>query len=410
MWLTLKKTLIMCFIVGLLGGVIGAITWVLLFVMNFGIDLLWVFIPNRISLAFYPVLICAIGGLFIGLWEKRFGAYPRELPEIMGVIKTGKKLPYNNLHIVAIATLLPLVFGGCLGPEAGLTGIIVGLCFWFSDKFKFAFAEMDELATIGIAATLGIIFGSPLFGFINQFEDETRQTPIPKNKKILMYFIGILGGFGSFSLLTNVFGSISGMANFPSIAAMGPSEWFAAIPLALIGGSFGILYFFFNRLVKVCVRPLNKYIVLRAIIGGIMLGGMGILLPFAMFSGEPQLADIMTIWQGMGVVLLFITGIGKLLMGNICLEMGWRGGNIFPVIFSGVAIGYALATILPIDPIFCVAVVTAALTSAILRKPLAVVLLLLICFPMNGIIPMSIGAVIGGAFPIPEFLKPVQPE
>ena len=85
--------------------------------------------------------------------------------------------------------------------------------------------------------------------------------------------------------------------------------------------------------------------------------------------------------------------------------MGWRGGNIFPTIFSGVVIGYACALILPIDPIFCVAVVTAALTATVMRKPMAVILLLLICFPINGIIPMTIGAVIGGAIPLPKWRK-----
>lgn len=410
MWLKLKRTILLCFIIAFLGGVIGGITWLLLFVMNIGLDLLWFFIPSRFSVPFYSIVICAIGGLLIGLWEKRFGAYPRELPEIIGTLKAGKKLPYNNLHIIGVAALLPLVFGGCLGPEAGLTGIIVGLCFWFTDKFKFAFSEMDELAKIGIAATVGIIFRSPLFGFLNEVEDENKPMTIPKGKKILIYFVGIFGGFAAFNLLSSIFGGLPGLANFPAISVMGPSEWFAAIPLALIGGAFGILYFIFSRIIRVSVRPLKQYIVLRAILAGIILGGVGILLPYTMFSGEHQLADIMMTWEGMGFGLLLITGIVKLFIGNICLEMGWRGGNIFPIVFSGVSIGYALATFLPIDPIFCVAVVTTALTSAVLRKPLAVVLLLLICFPINSILPMCVGAFIGGAVPIPEFLKPVQSE
>lgn len=401
----------MSLIVALLGGVIGGITWLLLFIMNLGIDFFWYLIPEYNNvMSFYPILICAIGGLLIGAFEYKFGKYPLELSEIMAEIKKGEKIPYNNLHISGTAALLPLIFGGCLGPEAGLTGVIVGLCFWFSDRFKFAFGEITELAEIGMSATVGIIFGSPLFGFVNQVEDEKRNTSIPKNAKILLYFIGILGGFGVFLGCQELFGGMGGLSHFPRIENVDFTEWIAAIPLALIGGGVGILYFIFKRLVQFTVRPLKKQIILRAVLCGIILGTIGMVLPFVMFSGEHQMSRIMEVWQEMGFFLLFTTGLVKLLMGNICTEMGWRGGNIFPVIFSGVSIGFAFASFLPIDPIFCVAVVTAAVTSAIMRKPLAVILLLLICFPVNGIIPMAIGAVIGGAIPIPKFLGKILPE
>ena len=142
----------------------------------------------------------------------------------------------------------------------------------------------------------------------------------------------------------------------------------------------------------------------KAVMAGVILGGVGILLPYTMFSGEHQMTELMHGWESIGVALLFVTAVVKLLITNVCLEMGWRGGHIFPVIFAGTAIGYAFAILLPIDPIFCVAVVTAALTGAILRKPLATILLLLILFPINAIIPLAVGAVIGGAMPIPGFL------
>jgi|GEM_PF-3264327 len=38
MWLKLKRTILLCFIIAFLGGVIGGITWSLLFVMNLGPD------------------------------------------------------------------------------------------------------------------------------------------------------------------------------------------------------------------------------------------------------------------------------------------------------------------------------------------------------------------------------------
>lgn len=403
MWLKLKKNLVMILVVAFLGGVIGGITWLLLFLLNLGIDFLWSFLPERIDFAFYPLVICAIGGFLVGLWEKKFGPYPRELSEIVAEIKSGKKIPYNNLHIIGVAALLPLIFGGSLGPEAGLSGIIVGLCYWFADKFKYTIQEVEEIAEIGMAATIGVIFNSPLFGFVNQIEDDNSLSQIPKNTKILLYFVGIIGGFGAFRFLSNMIAAGSGLGNFPAIETLGITEWALVIPLALIGSLLGILYFVFKGMVKFAVHPFKNKVVVKAVLAGVVLGGMGMLLPYTLFSGEHQMEGLIDGWKTVGVALLFVTAVAKLLITNVCLEMGWRGGHIFPVIFAGSAIGYALAILLPIDPIFCVAVVTAALTSAILRKPLAVILLLLIMFPVSAVIPMAIGAVIGGATPIPKF-------
>lgn len=404
MGLKVKETTLMTLLVALLGGAIGGITWGLLFIMNLGINFLWTDLRNAVDLTLYPVMVCAVGGLLIGLWEQRFGPYPREMAEILKDVKQGERIPYNNLHIIGIAALLPLIFGGSLGPEAGLTGVIVGLCFWFSNRLKFIFQEIAELPQIGMAATIGVIFGAPLFAFVNQIEDESKPALIPKNLKILMYFVAILSGYGVLTVLQNFFGGRLGLGHFPAIEKITAAEWAAAIPLAVVGVAAGMLYFLFMKMTKMAVKPLAHKIVIRGILGGVILGGVGIFLPYTMFSGEHEMVEVINSWPTMGFAVLVLTGIVKLLMGNICHEMGWRGGNIFPTIFSGVSIGYACALLLPIDPIFCVAVVTAALTATVMRKPLAVILLLLICFPINGIIPMTIGAVIGGAVPVPQWM------
>ena len=62
------------------------------------------------------------------------------------------------------AAILPLLFGASIGPEAGLTGIIVGLCYWVGDNTIFAGKNAKEYSEIGIAATLSVLFYAPLFG------------------------------------------------------------------------------------------------------------------------------------------------------------------------------------------------------------------------------------------------------
>lgn len=91
----------------------------------------------------------------------------------------------------------------------------------------------------------------------------------------------------------------------------------------------------------------------------------------------------------------------KLLLVNLCINLGWKGGHIFPVIFSGVSAGYAMAMILGIEPVFAVAVTTAALCGYIMRKPVMVIGVLLLCFPVTMIIPLAAAAYIGSIIPTP---------
>jgi H+/Cl- antiporter ClcA len=261
--LRFKEAAVMSLFVAVLGGTIGGITWALLFIMNLGINFLWTDVRNAMDLTVYPVVACAIGGLLIGLWEQRFGPYPREMAEILKDVKKGERIPYNNLHIIGISALLPLIFWGSLGPEAGLTDVIVGLCFWFSDRFKYIFSETAELPQIGMAATIGVIFGAPLFAFVQQIEDDNIPAAIPQNLKTLMYFVGIISGYGVLTILQNLFGGRLGLGHFPAIEKITGAEWAAAIPLALIGVTAGMLYYLFMKMTKVAVKPLEQNIVIQ---------------------------------------------------------------------------------------------------------------------------------------------------
>ena len=138
------------------------------------------------------------------------------------------------------------------------------------------------------------------------------------------------------------------MGRFTS-AQIGAEELLWFIPIAIVGVLAGYLYHFSGKFVQRAFNPLKPYPIAKAVIGGVILGGTGIFLPYTMFAGESQMAIVMAEWQNMAVAVLFLTGFIKLIIGNICWHSGWRGGNIFPVIFSGVCLGYALATVTGVD-------------------------------------------------------------
>jgi len=391
----------------MIGALVGLFVWAFLYVMNLGIDFIWNHLYPMSGLSLFPLIVCILGGAVIGLYAKRFGRLPPELSEVMGKIRKEKRYHYDDVGVSIVAALLPLLFGGCVGPEAGLTGSIAGLCTWAGDCMRIAGRELSELTEIGISATLGAIFGAPLFGFVAPLEteaDSEEETVFPRRTKMLLNLVAIFGGLATFMLMNALTGGHEGLYRFDAIQIR-EGELIWLVPLVLVGIVCGLLYRGFGWLTARLATSFGDRPVEKAVICGLVLGSLGILLPFVMFAGESQMELLAEDWQSIPVLILLSTGLVKLFMGPFCINFGWRGGNIFPVIFSGVAIGFASATLIGIDSVFCVCVVTSTLCGMVMRRPLAVMMLLLICFPVSAILFIGIAAIIGSSVPLPRALR-----
>lgn len=398
----IKNNVLLLLYTVILGSIVGAIIWAFLRIMNLGIEFIWDFIPSKIDFPLYTILVCAVGGLLIGLWKKKFGDYPEELGTVLGKVKKTGRYPYNNIFSTIISALLPLISGASIGPEAGLTGVIAGLCSWVGDKLKLYFKEVKELTQIGMSATLGSIFHSPLFGFIEPIESD-KDVVLPKTSKIVLYFTAILSSFGVFLLLGKLFG---GRAGLESLVTDKVDLWqyLYAIPLATIGILAGYLYFLFKKLTFSLEQKFKKYTIIRGAVGGLLLGISGTILPLTMFSGEHQMGVVISEAETIGAVMLIVIAVVKLLLTNICIDSGLKGGHFFPIIFCGISIGCAMSLILGIDIVFSASIVTTALVGHTLKKPLATVLLLMIVFPVKLIPIMLFTAIAAKIIETPKIL------
>ena len=80
------------------------------------------------------------------------------------------------------------------------------------------------------------------------------------------------------------------------------------------------------------------------------------------------------------------------------------GGSFFPSIFAGVACGYGIAALTGADPMLAVTVVASAFLAGVTRKPLLSLAILVLCFPIDGILWSGLAAIIGGSLPVARFL------
>lgn len=364
--------------VAVTGAFAGAAVWLFFFAMEHGIDYLWTEIPHALGVASpelasgpfgflpYPFFVCLLGGLLIGLYEKMTGTKTDDLNQVMAKVKQDGRYPYDNLGKLSLAALLPLLFGGSIGPEAGLTGVIAGLCSWVGDRMRRFGAEFRELTLLGTQAALTALFTAPVFGFVAPLAgsadgDEGSASgeitiKLPKAQKTVVYGIAIAGGLGTYLLLGQLMGGGMGMPRFEA-AVVGNLELTWLVPLSLIGTICGWLYFVSEHASEALAHAIGERPVVKAML-------------------TPAL-----------------------------INLGWRGGHFFPVIFSGVSLGYGLAILTGADPVFCVAVCTASTMGAVMRQPVMVVGLLLMCFPLKGIVCMIIAAVIAAGIPLPKPLR-----
>lgn len=237
------------------GAFAGAFVWAFFFLMNAGIHLLWDVVPTSLAAAglpavLYPIVFCALGGLCIGLFAKKFGPYPDDMNTVMAQVKSEGRYEYKHLGASFFGALLPLLFGGSIGPEAGLTGVIAGLCTWVGDRLRFMGAEMRELAEAGCAAAISAIFSTPLFGLavpvFGSADESNGNRPVSeirlgvsKPVKVVVYVLAAAGAMGMMALLGSIFGRSGGLPHFSDIA-LGPLELLWALPLIAIGAVGGL--------------------------------------------------------------------------------------------------------------------------------------------------------------------------
>ena len=386
------------------GAIAGAFVWLLLFIMELGLELIWDRVPIFLG-EFYPVIMCVVGGAVIGLFARRYGQYPESLMQVLGKVKRTGRYEYDDLAPMSAAALLPIIFGGSVGPEAGLVGAIAAICTWVGDRLKCFGNDFQELTRVGTYAALSAIFTAPFYGFADAVTGESVEgydTPyVTKRMRMLIYAIAIIGAFGAYYMLSHLIGGGMHMPQFDDIG-YGMEEFLWLIPMALIGGAMGWAYCILDRHFEHIGKRCESRPVARAMFAGLLLGLCGMALPFTMFAGETQAVELQSTWVTMSAAVLIGTGVVKIVITALCVNMGWRGGHFFPVIFSGITIGYGVSILMDVDPIFCVCAVTAALVGGVLRRPLMAALLLFLCFPLHSVFVLGIAAVIGSKLPLPK--------
>lgn len=367
-----------------LGLIVGVGAALFLTLVNFLIEFVWVSIPHMVSIPFYLILVGLFGGVLVGLVQTKLGNYPITMHETLSEFKQKGRVTYQDqIGKNFLAAVIVLMFGASLGPEAALSGILGGMITWMGDHLKLTLKNKERLLKLGIGTMLAAIFRAPLAGIGEAFEEHNYPTIDNRLKRILLYGLSTLFGLIGFLSVKRLFPEESVFTLYFSKTIVWKWQAIVLVPLAfLVGGLFGILFLKIEMITDELARKLNHPI-LAALIAGLCIGVFALWSPYFLFSGEHQLFPFSKEAIQFPLFNLVLLGIGKATLTNICFSFGWRGGKIFPAIFSSTAIGFAVVQLFPYTPELIVGVVVATSLTMILNQPYVSAALLLLLFPLQ---------------------------
>ncbi len=351
-----------------------------------------------------PLVVCPLGGLAIGLYTRRFGGQPSTLAQVLADIRAKGRYEVESLPRSIGGFLLPLAFGGSVGPEAGLSGLVATGCSWIVRSLKETGRATAEAAELGIMAVMSAVFGAPLAGLaLVGSGEEGSELALGKATKVLLYLSAAVGAFGGMLLFGTLVGKSEGLPRFDAFVAA-PADLVAVVPCLAAAYALSFVWAAAEKAFGRAASAIGDRPVAKALAVGAVLGLVAVALPEVLFSGESQTHELMESWTEYTAWMLALIAVAKLTMTALCVSFGWKGGHLFPCIFAGVACGYAIAMVTGTEALLCTVLVTSTLLARVLGRPLLTILLLFLCFPAHGIVWMTLGAIIGAHLPIPRAL------
>ena len=370
-----KKSVNILTFSGIWSFIIGVLTALYLNLVNYIVDFVWDYFNHHAKFTLrpiYPFIICIPFGIVIGLLVKKLGSYPLTIEEVLHDVRKNGKLNYHSWWKSFILGLLSLGAGGSIGPEASTTVLTAGMINWLGDKIRLVSThDRRWIHFWQIKIDKNELLHSPKF------------SDLFTSKKHQKLFI-------AFNVIIGLMGTILIFKLFPEEGAFGIHKrsiywswnvlWYGLVPI--VAGMLFAYFFLYLEKVFTKLEAWRVSAILKASLWGVILGFLTLISDYALFSGEFHIVQFSKIALSYSPLFLLLIALIKTFSTHAGFAMGWRGGKIFPAIFASVAVGAAVAHILPIQPSITVSLAVVASVTVILEKPLLTAFLLIFLLPI----------------------------
>lgn len=372
-----------------LGGILGVLTLLLFATIHYGLHL-W--FPNAITTTANDetktplkqggwkwLIISTSGGLACGLILLLPGA-----PSV-GTVRTmfhdaadlkgsARESPY-----VLLACVVCLVTGAPLGPEMALGSLGSGLAALLAHLNHATENHRALYVLAGMAGALGGLFSTPLLGVLLVHElyiagrgaviSSSSNNPTASSREPILYegFMEHIVLMATSATVSHVvLKTLAPSTSLPHVINLGSDHqtWYllAALPMgvlcALVGSLMMVCLNLFRSLRVASCRILHEqcYLprwlvqILFPTAAGVLHGLLAMYNPYLVGSGMPFVRQFLTQDELHPSGWLIWTALTKTISLSLCLGFGLVGGPLLPMVFVGLCVGLALATLFPVLP------------------------------------------------------------
>jgi H+/Cl- antiporter ClcA len=314
----------------LIGIVMALLAFAFLALLRVGTQFLTQSVPHLLwpgtTLNLTTLLIAVVGGLLVGAAIYYTGEHTG-----LGVAQKEYaehgRIEYRYLPSIMLQSFLSLWSGASLGPEGPLTDLCGRSGTWIVEKLKFSADEMRTLVYAAIAGAFGAFFLSPLIGAFIAFEYMSLRE-IRYERFLLPGIVAACTGYAVYVALPHE--SLTGLFAFPNFQEPRLIDLLFAVGIGILGGLVSVGQKVLALGVVSAAKPLHERPIVRALVGGLIVGVVGVFLPLTLYSGQSQTEEIVHTYAQIGVIGLLALALAKAFLMSLSFATGFKGGPIFP--------------------------------------------------------------------------------
>ena len=365
-------------IAAIYGALAGALAAVTLWCMNTLNHWVWSLSDAR----WYIPVVIMLGGVLIALIRNvtEDADLNAQLAQAHDVLHLKKR----STLFLALSAIVAVGFGGAVGPEAGLVAVVSEASAVVALLIARSRAEARLIGDTGTVAALSGLYGAPPAAAV-YIEPESTSNLSSQNMDdeptpLALKFLGAVAGFAGFVWVAHwLIPNGQLQLSLPAyIAPRDGSDLLWAIIPALLGACAGIVLRLSRPYITHAQNQLGGPKV-QTLAGSAVFAVLAMAVPLVRFSGHHELVHLLEYGVEVGWPALLGLGLLKALALALCLSSGWRGGEIFPLLFAGAVLSLVAVACWPSTPVTValIAGMTAAATAG-MGKPIAVLLIMLL--------------------------------